>query len=290
MGQVQNTNGSFSQERSSAVTDKLQTVQYNPEYTKDKWLQAALTIEGKIGSWDLVATGGHLWRDDETVSDYSDYAYFYDALYGSGAYLYDNHGDLVSPNQYIQGKDVYSKTFGELRISSPQDAPLRFIGGLFAQRQDHHILQNYIIDNLADPLVVPGTASDIWLTNQKRVDRDYAAFGEVSFDLTDKFTVTGGLRYYKYKNSLVGFFGYSDGVSSKTGVAACFAGPIIEGTPCTNLDKVTSDNGFIHKLNATYKLDRRCDGLCHLVARLPPGRDQPPGHFAALSAGHARQL
>ncbi|KAB2857725.1 MAG: TonB-dependent receptor plug domain-containing protein, partial [Sphingopyxis terrae] len=37
MGQIQKTNGSYSQERSSAVTGQLQTVQYNPEWSKDKW-------------------------------------------------------------------------------------------------------------------------------------------------------------------------------------------------------------------------------------------------------------
>ena len=55
-----------------------------------------------------------------------------------------------------------------------------------------------------------------------RTDRDYAAFGEVSFDVTDKLTLTGGGRLYKYDNSLIGFFGYTRGYSSRTGVAACF--------------------------------------------------------------------
>src|SRR3546814_4570101 len=77
MGQIQKTNGSFAQERSSAVTGKRQTVQYNPESSKDKWLQAALTIEGKLGNWDLTVTGGHLRRKTDVESDYSDYAYFY---------------------------------------------------------------------------------------------------------------------------------------------------------------------------------------------------------------------
>jgi iron complex outermembrane receptor protein len=270
MGQVQIANGSFAQERSTAVTGDLQTVQYNPEYSKDQWIQAAMTIEGKIGNWDLVATGGGLWRKDRTDADYSDYAYFYDALYGYGAYFYDNNYDLVSPNQYIQGGDKYRRAFGEIRISSPQDAPIRFIGGLFAQRQKHEITQNYIVDGIADINTVPGTASDIWLTRQNRIDRDYAAFGELSFDVTDALTITGGARLYKYKNSLVGFFGYAQNFSSRTGVSACFttdgtplnqnpggtlAPPIVDGTPCTNLDKTTSDTGAIYKLNATYKIN-----------------------------------
>ncbi len=255
MGQIQNADGSFAQERSSAVTRSLQTVQYNPEFSKDKWLQAAMTIEGKIGSWDLVATGGQLWRRTDTASDYSDYAYFYDALYGYGAYFTDNDGDLVNPNQYIEANDRYRRSFGEIRVSSPADAPLRFIGGVFAQRQYHRITQNYIIDDIADSITVTGTESNIWLTRQERVDRDYAAFGELSFDVTDQLTLTGGARLYNYKNSLVGFFGFSDGYSSRTGEAACFGPAQVAGSPCTNLDKVTSDTDAIYKLNATYKIN-----------------------------------
>ncbi|WP_416194942.1 TonB-dependent receptor [Sphingopyxis sp.] len=255
MGQVQESNGSFAQERSSAVTRKLQTVQYNPEHSKDKWLQAALTIEGKIGSWDLTVTGGHLRRKTKVESDYSDYAYFYDSLYGYAVYFYDNDGDQVNPNQYIQGIDRYKKSFFEARVASPADARIRFIGGVFWQRQAHNIEQHYIIDDIADSITVTGTDSNIWLTKQKRVDRDYAAFGELSFDITDKLTLTGGGRVYKFDNSLVGFFGYSAGYSSRTGEAACFGPAQVSGSPCTNLDKRTKDTDFIHKLNLTYKFN-----------------------------------
>ncbi len=270
MGQVQNADGSFSQERSGQTTKELQTVQYNPEGSRDKWIQAALTIEGKIGTWDVTLAGGHLKRKTETQSDYSDYSYFYDALAGYGAYFYDNAGNLVNPNQYIKGIDRYKKTFGELRVASPADQPLRLIAGLFYQRQSHNIEQNYIIDNIADSITVTGTDSNIWFTKQQRVDRDYAAFGEATFDVTDKLTLTGGLRVYKYDNSLQGFFGYSAGYSSRTGEAACLntdgttrrANPagtpvpiLVPGSPCTNVDKATSDTDFIHKLNATYKFN-----------------------------------
>jgi iron complex outermembrane recepter protein len=269
MGQVQKTEGNYARERSGQNSGKYQTVQYNPEGSKDKWINGALTIEGKLGNWDLTLTGGHLRRKTETQSDYSDYGYFYDALAGYGAYWYDNNGDYVSANQYIQGIDRYKKSFAEFRISSPQDASLRFIGGLFWQRQSHNIEQNYIIDNIADDITVPGTDSNIWLTKQQRTDRDYAAFGEVSFDLTDKLTLTGGARLYKFDNSLFGFFGFARGYSGNTGVARCitttgqefrdnpggtFATPILAGAPCTNVDKSTSDTDAIFKANATYKI------------------------------------
>ncbi|WP_121053069.1 TonB-dependent receptor [Sphingosinicella microcystinivorans] len=258
MGQKQKSYGSFAQE---AGLGELQVQQFNPERYNDRWFQAALTIEGKIGSWDLTYAGAYMKRKINSQSDYVDYAYFYDALYEAGGSFYDNDGELVNPNQYIVGIDRFKKQSHELRIASPADKPLRFIGGVFYQRQSHNIEQNYIIDNIADAITVPGTDSDIWLTKQLRIDRDYAAFGELSYDLTEKLTLSGGIRVYKYKNSLEGFFGYSDGFSSRTGVAACFRDsggallpPTIDGSPCTNLDKTTSDTDFIHKLNATYKL------------------------------------
>lgn len=254
MGQIQNANGQGQQERSSAVTDKLQTVQYNPESREDKWLQAAMTIEGKIGNWDLVATGGYLTRNTDSEYDYSDYSYFYDALFGSGSAFYDNLGDLISPNQYIQAHSRFRRLFGELRISSPQENRWHFIGGVFAQRQTHNIFENYIVDNLTDVFVVPSTESNIWLTKQKRIDRDYAAFGELSFDITDRFSITGGARLYNYKNSLVGFFGFNENFWHP-GTGDCFAAAVIDGTPCTNVDKVTSDTDAIFKLNATFKIN-----------------------------------
>ena len=251
MGQKQVAQGSFAQERG---LDELQTMQFNPERSKDRWIQAALTVEGKIGNFDMTYAGSYLKRRVDSETDYVDYAYFYDALAGYGSYFYDNDGNLVNPNQYIQAIDRYTKQSHELRFSSDGSKRVRFIGGLFYQRQTHNIEQNYIIDNIADSITVPGTASNIWLTKQIRVDRDYAVFGELTADVTSRLSVTLGSRVYRYRNSLVGFFGFSAGYSSRTGVAACFAPSMVAGSPCTNLDKTTSDTDFIHRLNATYKL------------------------------------
>ncbi|HEU4705066.1 MAG TPA: TonB-dependent receptor, partial [Sphingomicrobium sp.] len=107
--------------------------------------------------------------------------------------------------------------------------------------------------NLTDTFVVTGTDNNIWLTKQFRVDRDYAVFGELSYDVMPQLTLTAGGRLYKYDNSLVGFFGFNSNYSSRTGEAACFGPPKVGGSPCTNLDKRTKGSGFVHRLNATYK-------------------------------------
>ncbi|MCJ9430641.1 TonB-dependent receptor [Kordiimonas marina] len=268
MGQEQRSHGVYAYD--STVGD-LQVAHIHPEFAKDRWFQAGLTVEGKIGNFDLVYAGTYLKRDIDSAADYADYAYFYDVLYGYGAYFYDDNGTLVNPSQYIQGRDRFTKESHELRISSPSDEKLRFVGGLFYQRQTHNIQQRYMVDNIGTDISVPGWPDTIWLTKQERIDRDYAAFGELTYDVTDKLTVTGGLRIFRYNNSLAGFFGYSDNVSSKTGVAKCIGGVdgpvLVAGGPCTNLydenistvdhvyPRSAKKTDFTYKLNASYHIN-----------------------------------
>ena len=252
MGQRATANGTFAYD--PEVGD-LALTHFNPERSEDKWWQAALTVEGKIGNFDLTYSFAHLKRDDEVDSDYSDYSFWYDTLNGSGAYFYDNSGALVNPSQYIQGIDAYKKTSHELRLSSPQDRRVRFVAGLFMQKQSHDIEQNYKIDGIADSISVTGHPDTIWLTKQLREDDDKAVFGELAFDFTDRITGTIGARHYWVDNSLRGFFGYSAGFSSGTGEAACFPNeePYSSG-PCLNLDKRVKESGNIGKANLTWQV------------------------------------
>jgi outer membrane receptor protein involved in Fe transport len=251
IGQVQKADGSFAEERGLG---DYETMQFNPEKLKDKWFQAALTVEGKIGNFDLTYAGSYMKRRVDSELDYSDYAYFYNEYSGYGQYWYDDAGDPVVPNQLIQATDRYRKQSHEIRLTSPADRRLRAVAGLFYQRQSHNIEQNYIIPGLAEDLQVPGT-NDVWFTKQLRVDRDYAAFGELAFDIMPQLTATAGGRWYKFNNSLVGFFGFGEGYAfgGSTGVSQCFGPPEVDGSPCTNLDKRVKDSGFVHRLNLTYK-------------------------------------
>ena len=254
IGQVQKANGSFAEERGLG---DYETMQFNNEELKDKWFQAALTVEGKIGNFDVTYAGSFMKRQVDSELDYSDYAYFYNELAGYGAYWYDNDYNPIVPNQLVIADDSFKKQSHELRLTSPADRRLRLVAGLFYQRQEHNIEQNYIIPGLADFLVVDGT-NNVWLTKQLRVDRDYAAFGELSFDITPQLTATAGGRWYKFDNSLVGFFGFNSLLDDGSGYSSnpdylCFGPPQVAGSPCTNLDKRTKDTGFVHRLNLTYK-------------------------------------
>jgi outer membrane receptor protein involved in Fe transport len=222
----------------------LEVARFRKEPSKDKFTQVALTIEGKIADFDVTYAGAYMHRPTDGISDYSEYTAVYDDYYesygGLANYLYffDNAGDPIDPTQYIHGTNNFKKLSQELRVSTPLDKPVRMLVGAFYQHQSNDIFQDYKVDNLADDLSVNGRPGTLWLTKQKRVDRDYAAFGEMSFDVTPHITLTGGGRYYKFRNTVFGFAGFGRNPafiqgqdndvppnvvgSTKTGVAQCF--------------------------------------------------------------------
>jgi len=250
MSQQQNSRGSSGYE--PRIGD-LKLTHFYPERSKDRWTQAALAIQGKIGNFDLVYSFSHLKRDVDSDSDYSDYSFWYDSAYGAS--FVDDSGNLINPSQHIHAVDGYNKTSHELRISSPAEKRFRFVAGLFWQQQSHDILQDYLVDGLGKSVEVTGWPDTIWLTAQLRKDHDEALFGEMSFDITDKLTATGGMRFFKAQNSLKGFFGYGPGYSSSTGEAACFSPETFHGAPCVNLDQKVSERNHLGRFNLTYQIN-----------------------------------
>jgi iron complex outermembrane recepter protein len=268
-----------------AVGD-LQVQRFQPDADHDRWIQASMTITGKIGRFDLTYSGGYFNRALDTLSDYTDYSVAYDQVYGSGAYWVDNAGNpLARPAQEIIGRDRFEKGSNELRIASPSTDRFRFLVGLFQERQTHWIIQDYQIQGFSSDFAVTGWPQTIWLTNQNRIDRDEAVFAEASFDITPKLTVTGGIRGYHYNNTLYGFYGYSANYSSHTGEARCIPGLSFRNAPCVNLDKpASSGSGETYKANLTYKFTS--DKLVYFTysTGYRPGGVNRSGDFAPYQA------
>jgi len=269
-----------------AVGD-LKTERFRKEPGRDKFTQYALTIEGKLANLDITYAGAYMDRPNSGTNDYTDYADAYDAYYedrgGIANYLYytDNAGNQVDPRQYITGGNHFKKMSHELRVATPSDKPFRVIAGAFYQHQANDILQEYHVDNLSDALSVNGRPGLIWLTKQKRVDRDYALFGEASFDISPQFTITGGGRYYKFNNTVFGFAGYgrdpayfqgapgnpppNAAGSTRTGVAQCFT---------TSGDSLRDSQ--LNGTDTTFILDGVLDGTpCINVGRFVDGKVKP---------------
>ncbi|TLZ48191.1 MAG: TonB-dependent receptor [Gammaproteobacteria bacterium] len=248
----------------------LQLAHFSPENSSDSWYQSALTVEGKMSNFDLVYSGGFFKRDTHSLADYSDYSSFYDRVYGSGIYWTGNSGNPIMPQELVNSRHDYEKWSHELRLSTPVQLPVKGTFGVFIQRQLHNILEQYIMPGygfvnpygsplnpagLADAYSIPTLFQTIWLTDETRVDRDQAAFAEATWDMTRQLSLTGGIRAYKYDNTLDGFFGYSSGYSpSGSGMSKCFGPAVVKFTPCTDLAKRIADHGTVPRVNLTYKL------------------------------------
>jgi outer membrane receptor protein involved in Fe transport len=294
--QKMKTNGVFFEDRDQA---KYKTVRFQKEINKDRFWQAALTVQGKIANFDVTYAGAYMDRPRYSTGDYTDYTDAYDAYYtayptgcaGSGGVLgcheyHDDAGNIINPRQHTIATDHFKKMSQEFRVATPANWPFRALVGAFYQVQKNHIFQNYLVDDLATDLSVSGYPGTVWLTNENRRDKDLALFGEASWDITKQITVTGGLRFYKFNNTLYGFAGFGTGnpAGSNTGENRClpvvddpldpFDGlhdpstPLAVGNsglniPCYNVADIGPDgkaiprrskgSGHIHKLSAQWK-------------------------------------
>jgi outer membrane receptor protein involved in Fe transport len=250
----------------------LNVAQYLPDSNHDRWLQAALTIEGKLANLDAVYAGTLLNRQVSGETDDSAYSYYYDMHYASspdyfGNVFHNDAGAPISPALRQLDHNRFTKSSHELRVASPVDARWRFVAGAFLQRQQDDWHVEFRVDGLATNYSITGQPGVLYLNDMQRVDRDRALFGELSFDLSPKLRLTGGLREFAYDNTIYGFFGYNGivplivgGPPRPSGEQLCapgsssLAGP---GRPCINVDERAARSGSTHKLTLSYSPDAR---------------------------------
>lgn len=255
----------------------LQVADFTPSSNKDRFYQAALTIEGKIGDWDITYAGGYFGRKVDNLQDYSYYTVAYDQLLGSYYTNFTTATGFLDPTQTQFLRDRYTKLSNELRLNSPADKRFRVTFGAFQQRQRDNVSADYIIPGLGGatngPFTVPGTVDNIFLTRAKRVDRDYAVFGEASFDITEKLILTAGIRGFKVKNTLFGFSGF------RSNALAPICLPTTQtDRPCNNFDRLQEETGETHKVNLTYKFDsQKLAYVTYSTGFRPGGTNRRPG-------------
>src|SRR5579863_132657 len=188
------------------IPSDLSVARFAPDNSQDNWTDAMLTVQGKIGNFDITYAGAYLKRDVHGASDYADYEFFYQQY---TKYWPADYGFVNYPASW------YEQASNELRVTSPKDYPVRLVAGVYQQRQ----LEN-IYNNIATPMNTrpqyevgypnppSGFGGTEYLLNEQRVNRDYAAFGELSWDITSHLTLLGGIRRFRFDNTLEGFYGF----------------------------------------------------------------------------------
>ena len=278
-----------------AVGD-LKVTKFGDNYLRDKVNLSSLTINGRLGALDVVYTGSFLKHRATQVADYAGYSNiglfvpYYECdrgVYYTAAYNGNIGNTCYTPNKSYQVRNKTKRFTQEFRVITPVENRLRGTFGLFYD--DNKLFDNtdwsYLQQaagfinprrpspavNAYDTSVRPvgvGFFNDV-----QRRDKQFAAYGEASFDIVpEKLTLTGGLRYYDEKASINGSSSTSfggnaaEGGRSPRGVynalngtysAAAVLPTIYEvSANLNNLYKDSSPakyNGVLYKANLTYK-------------------------------------
>ncbi len=232
----------------------LRVTDYANSLNRDAWALATLTIQGKIGTWDLTYAGGYFDRKVENQADYSEYSVAYDSFQGGNYTNFPTATGYLDPTQLVHNHDNYTKQSHELRIATPSGDRLKLVAGLFFQRQTDAIVADYFIKGLAaipSSPAVPKSGDDLFATRAYRVDRDYAAFVDGSFDITPQLTLAAGIRVFKVNNTFLGFSGFKSGTTDSNCVPV-----VADDRVCNNFDRKAKESGETHRVNLTWKIDQ----------------------------------
>jgi iron complex outermembrane receptor protein len=169
----------------------------NTDLTRSPWREHldvySLTAEYKFAKGTLTGTINQFKRD----IDYS---------FDSTPILF-SFGVLV-PAETLEPQSR-KLTSGEIRYASDFEGPLNFVAGVYGQRDVTDLTVNVIRTNAVglpagpfsplnsdDALINPTTGNTFFGRTDHRKTASYAGFGEVSWQITDKFSLLGGFRYF----------------------------------------------------------------------------------------------
>jgi iron complex outermembrane recepter protein len=269
-GQYQKAKGTFGFDPVRA--GDLEVHEFAPDLNIDKWYLATLTIQGKVGDFDLTYAGGYLKRSINNDQDYSYYTVYYDNI-DYYTYFPIPGGGFLDPTQRYHNEQRLTKQSHEFRISSSQDNPFYFTAGLFYQRQANSNLADYFVPGLAATGATFLTmGDDVFTTDTRIIARDYAAFADATYKLTPDLKLSAGIRGFKARNTLKGFSGFQ---SNATAVGCTI--PISVGS-CVNVDKKYKESGETHRVSLAWQVDPdRMVYATYSTGFRPGGNNRRPG-------------
>ncbi len=140
----------------------LEVHDYDVTKQVDKWYQAALTVNGHIGDFEVVSSTGYFKRQIDLLNDYSYYTVTYDAFgpgYENYLQFFDKNGcngagatlkcsSLINPTQFYRGLRKEKKFTQEIRFKTPSSWPFDLSFGGFYQSQTNEVNNDYSIHGL----------------------------------------------------------------------------------------------------------------------------------------------
>jgi outer membrane receptor protein involved in Fe transport len=204
----------------------------------------------------------------------------YPLVDGSGIHLPPGATNYTSPSTVDNGQINISQEF-RLQSSDPNARLLWTAGLFFSENRQSYLeqihdpmlsqLQNALI---GDPNIVnvfgvdyvPGFPYDSYFLQTHAKDEQYAAFGEATYGITDKFKVTAGVRFSKNKYSFDTYTG----------------GPQLFAPPATGSGN-NSENSTTPKFSLQYQVDPNNMFYATYAKGFRPGGANNPLPYAACS-------
>jgi outer membrane receptor protein involved in Fe transport len=190
------------------------------DWRDDEWYTTAATLRGDLGFAELSLTGSYFNRKIDYEFDDTNYSQWRTLNYGTYYALYDT-GTLhaVTFNYQKQNRWTY-----EARLTSQGESKLSWMAGAFfedvydwweygdrltngnPQSTRAWVEANRVsCEDIADPDVsaCPLASTDIYYYNKYRNQvQQLAFFGEVTYALTDRFSLTGGARWFEFDREM----------------------------------------------------------------------------------------
>jgi iron complex outermembrane recepter protein len=266
----------------------LKVTQFNENSLRDKFDLTTWTVNGRLGFLDLIYTGSYLNHNALQKADYAGYSNIglYVPYYECDAGVYytsqaaTRGNTCYTPNKSYQVRNRTKRNTHELRVTTPASERIRGTAGVFyddsslVDNTDWSYLQSaagFIYARRPDPVTSPNdpTVRPVavgFFNDVKRKDRQFAIYGEASFDIIpDALTITAGARYYNEKAGINGasstsFDGASRGIyNAATGRYTAAATPPQFYGVSANLNQLYANvspatySGVLKKGNITYK-------------------------------------
>lgn len=291
MRQQLDTDGVFDYE--PGVGD-LKVTKFEKNSLDDKADITTWSLNGRMGMLDFIYTGSYLNHQAEQYADYAGYSNiglyvpYYECdrgVYYTAAYNGNIGNTCYTPNKSYRVLNKTKRWTHEARITTPADERIRGTLGVFYDdnklwdNTDWSYLQpaaGFIYPRAANlgPTAFPTDPNNPgvrpvkvgFFNDVKRRDKQFAVYGEASFDIVpEKLTVTGGFRYYNEKASINGSSQTSFATGGRgiynpaTGTYTASPTPPTTYGVSANLNQLYADaspatyDGVLWKANLTYK-------------------------------------
>ena len=227
---------------------------HNP--STDPYYLGAVKLDWNLGFAQLVSNTSYLSRDQSATSDYTQYLRATYALYGIYPNTYPKPGD----GGYAPFGDTQRNFYEEIRLASTAtDSRIDWHVGLFFSRTNENIPEDII-----DPTIEAETGGGVCAVysvacpngliyhgpEDRVVEKQIAAFGELGWKIVDKVKATFGLRVSKID------------VDGTTGFGGAFSA--VPLSPLITGEAKSSEKPVTPKVVLSYEPDR--DNMFYLSA------------------------